>query len=163
MPFLPIGCQQNKMSIAEEVVEVNTEDTLLLNKQDSLYTVSSDINETSTDTNTPFYAPLLIRESGVTGLGILTVDMKYDLETILSLRLYYILVLISLVMILFKRNVKYKIVFVFGVIALFCLLMVFVFNYKELLYGFYITLSICIVNTILSWYIWKKEKSSSST
>lgn len=161
MPFFPIGCQQNKMNVAKEVVEVNTEDTLLLNKQDSLYTVSSDINETSADTIIPFYAPLLIRASGFTGLGILTVDMEYDLVTILSLRLCCILVLISLVIIIFKRNVKYKIVF--GVIELICLLIVFVFNHKELLYGFYSMLSACFLNTILSWYIWKKEKSSSSS
>jgi len=164
-PYFPIGCEKHAVETEEIIINqtdsledsVALEDTLSkLNNANIL--VDSSLNNTdTTERKLPFYAALLIQNDCITGFGALTVDIENDIKTIFSLRLCYILIIISFVFTFFGSKNTYKKIFILGVVALCCLLIVFIFNYKDLLFGFYLTTAICFTNTILSRYIWKKE------
>lgn len=164
-PYFPIGCK--KHAVETEKNDITQTDTL--HDSIALDDALSKINNTnvsidtlvadtvSEDNDLPFYAPIIFRESGITGFGVLTGDMENDLVTIFSLRLCWFLAFIALIFTFFKRKNIYKKIFTIGLIELACLLVVLIFNHKGLLYGFYVTLAFCLMNTILSRYIWKQE------
>lgn len=162
-PYFPIGCKQKESVATEDVIVEdiidNTDNTLLNSNSDSFEVDSSVVENDTTEEKIPFYAPLIVRDNSVTGFGVLTVDMEDDIPTVLGLRLCYVIAFISLAYLFLKKRNIYKIIFINSIIALLCMTIVFIVNYKDLLYGFYLTALCCFASVLLSGWVWKNEES----
>lgn len=107
-----------------------------------------------------FLSAILQPNGDYSGYGLIVLGIALNAITIhLTLLLFIILVLLSIIISFRKKN-TYKWIFILSIIETICLCMFYIFCFgTDILYGFWLTLSVCLTNVILLSFILKKNKN----
>ena len=105
-----------------------------------------------------FLSVILQPNGDYSGLGILVIAIELNIIPIyLTLLPFILLVIISLI-ISFRKKSTFKWIFIFSMIEMLCLLAFYIlFHRSDILYGYWLTGSLCLIHFIVSFFIWRRS------
>lgn len=107
-----------------------------------------------------FTSAILQPNGDYSGLGLLVLGIQLQAAAIVLTLLPFILLVIVSLIISFRKENTYKWVFIFSAIQLICLSAFYILFYpSEILYGYWLTALLCLLNFIIAFFIWKKNRS----
>jgi hypothetical protein len=113
------------------------------------------------DDDKPFWERFLVTilepDGDYSGLGLLVLSIQLGGATLAAILFPFITLVIISLIISFRKKTSFKLIFIFSVIEIVCLLAFYIlFCNSAILYGYWLTLFLCLIHSILAFFIWRR-------